>query len=66
MNPTRWGAALTVGGGMDYDLPFFNNRFSLRLFQADYRYMHDDFGPSPTHPDGRRPWAAAPIWTRSN
>jgi hypothetical protein len=44
-NPYTWGVALTAGGGMDYDLPFFNNRFSLRLFQADYRYMHADFGP---------------------
>ena len=30
---------------MDYDLPFMNNRFSLRLFQADYRYIHADYGP---------------------
>jgi hypothetical protein len=35
---------------MDYDLPFFDHRFSLRLFQADYRYMHDDFGPTATIP----------------
>lgn len=49
-NPYTWGVALTVGGGMDYDLPFFDNRFSLRLFQADYRYMHDDFGPVATIP----------------
>src|SRR5260370_21967908 len=34
-NPYRWGPTLTAGGGMDYDLPFFDNRFSLRLFQAD-------------------------------
>jgi len=45
-NPNTWGPTLAVGGGMDYDLPFFNNRFSLRLFQADYRYVHADFGPS--------------------
>jgi len=44
--PYRWGPALTAGGGMDYDLPFFDNRFSLRLFQADYRYIHADFGPA--------------------
>ncbi len=43
--PYMWGPALTAGGGMDYDLPFFNNRFSLRLFQADYRYIHEDYGP---------------------
>ncbi len=44
-NPYQWGPALTAGGGMDYDLPFFNNRFSLRLFQADYRYIHANYGP---------------------
>src|ERR1035441_1614326 len=51
-NPPTWGVALTAGGGMDYALPFFNNRFSLRLFQADYRYMHDDFGPAVSIPTG--------------
>jgi hypothetical protein len=44
-NPYTWGVALHAGGGMDYDLPFYDNRISLRLFQVDYRYMHDDFGP---------------------
>ena len=43
--PYTWGVGLTAGGGMDYDLPFFNHRFSLRLFEADYRYIHTDFGP---------------------
>ena len=50
--PYRWGPALTAGGGMDYDLPFFDNRFSLRLFQADYRYIHADFGPAVNIPTG--------------
>jgi outer membrane protein OmpA-like peptidoglycan-associated protein len=44
-NPYQWGPTLTAGGGMDYDLPFFNNRFSLRLFEADYRYIHANYGP---------------------
>ncbi len=46
-NPYQWGVGLTAGGGMDYDLPFkySNVGFSLRLFQADYRYVHADFGP---------------------
>jgi outer membrane protein OmpA-like peptidoglycan-associated protein len=43
--PYRWGPSLAVGGGMDYDLPFFSHKFSLRLFEADYRYIHADFGP---------------------
>ncbi len=45
-NPSTWGPTLTVGGGMDYDLPFMNNRFSFRLFQADFRYVHANFGPA--------------------
>ena len=48
--PYTWGPSLTAGGGMDYDLPFFNNRFSLRLFEADFRYIHADFGPSVSIP----------------
>jgi hypothetical protein len=50
--PYMWGPTLTAGGGMDYDLPFFNNRFSLRLFQADYRYIHADYGPAVSIPTG--------------
>jgi outer membrane protein OmpA-like peptidoglycan-associated protein len=48
--PYQWGVALTAGGGMDYDLPFFNHRFGIRLFEADYRYVHANFGPSTTVP----------------
>lgn len=44
-NPYMWGPTLTAGGGMDYDLPYLSHRFSLRLFQADYRYIHEDYGP---------------------
>ncbi len=43
--PYTWGPSLMVGGGMDYNLPFGGGRFGLRLFQADYRYIHADFGP---------------------
>ena len=42
--PFRWGPALTIGGGMDYETPFFNHHLAIRLFQADYEYMHADFG----------------------
>ncbi|MEG9438501.1 hypothetical protein JAO29_20340 [Edaphobacter sp. HDX4] len=51
-NPWTWGTTLTAGGGMDYDLPFFNNRFSFRLFEADYRYVHTNFGPYTPPPSG--------------
>jgi hypothetical protein len=44
--PYTWGVGLVAGGGMDYDLPFFNHAFGLRLFEADYRYIHADYGPA--------------------
>jgi outer membrane protein OmpA-like peptidoglycan-associated protein len=44
-NPAMWGPDLTVGGGMDYATPLFNHRLAIRVFQADYSYMHADFGP---------------------
>jgi hypothetical protein len=42
--PGTWGYGFTAGGGMDVDLPFFSNRFSLRLFEADYRFSHVNYG----------------------
>ncbi len=44
-NPNTWGPDLTVGGGLDYATPFFNHHLAIRVFQADYSYMHADFGP---------------------
>jgi len=43
--PKEWGPALTVGGGMDYSTPLFNHHLAIRLFQADYEYMHVNHGP---------------------
>jgi outer membrane protein OmpA-like peptidoglycan-associated protein len=52
--PYKWGPDLTVGGGMDYETPLFNHRLAIRLFQADYEYMHADWGPTtPTAFGGR-------------
>lgn len=48
--PYTWGVGLTAGGGMDYTLPFHDGLFGLRIFEADYRYIHADFGPSTTVP----------------
>jgi len=45
-NPSTWGPDLTVGGGMDYETPLFNHRLAIRIFQADYNYIHADFGPN--------------------
>lgn len=42
--PNRWGVGLTFGGGMDYETPCLNHRLAIRLFQADYEFMHADWG----------------------
>jgi hypothetical protein len=51
-NAYHWGPTLAAGGGMDYQLPFFDNRFSFRLFEADYRWVHANFGPAVNPPTG--------------
>jgi hypothetical protein len=43
--PNKWGPDITVGGGMDYETPWLNHHLAIRLFQADYEYMHADWGP---------------------
>jgi outer membrane protein OmpA-like peptidoglycan-associated protein len=43
--PYHWGPALTAGGGMDIETPLFNHRLAIRLFQADFEYMHLNSGP---------------------
>lgn len=53
-NPTTfhaytWGPAFTFGGGLDYDLPWFNHHLAVRVFQADYEYFHVNFGPAIDH-----------------
>jgi len=45
--PFKWGPGMTVGGGMDYETPWFNRHLAIRLFQADYEFMHADWGPVP-------------------
>jgi len=45
-NPNTWGPDLTLGGGLDYNTPWLHRRLAIRLFQADYSYMHADFGPT--------------------
>jgi outer membrane protein OmpA-like peptidoglycan-associated protein len=41
----KWGIALTAGGGVDYKTPWLDHRLSIRVFQADYQYVHDNFYP---------------------
>ncbi len=43
--PCTWGYGATAGGGLDYILPKFNDHLAIRVVQADYEYMHVDFGP---------------------
>ena len=43
--PEEWGVVLTAGGGLDYATPWFNRHLALRLFQADFQYTHENFGP---------------------
>ncbi|HUY80782.1 MAG TPA: hypothetical protein VMU92_03590 [Acidobacteriaceae bacterium] len=43
-HPYKWGPSLELGGGLDYQLPWFNHHWSYRLFQADYQYMHINYG----------------------
>src|SRR5579875_1360404 len=50
--PYTWGTTLTAGGGMDYNLPFHDGMFGIRVFEADYRWSHVDFGPTTTVPTG--------------
>jgi len=35
---------LTVGGGLDYLTPLYHHRIAIRLFQADYQFVHEDYG----------------------
>ena len=43
----QWGVGLTAGGGLDYKTPLFDHHLGIRLFQVDYQYVHEDFGPGP-------------------
>jgi hypothetical protein len=43
VGPT-WGPQFTLGGGIDWTLPFFHRRLALRLLQADYVFQHYEFG----------------------
>ena len=36
----KWGPVITAGGGLDYDI---NRHFAIRLFQADYQYIHESY-----------------------
>ena len=39
-----WRPSVLIGGGVDYELPYFSHRFSYRIVQADYTFFNVDFG----------------------
>ena len=61
-----WGPTLTAGGGMDYDLPFFNQQVLASPLPGGLSAtIHADFGPTTWHvPTAGVSWAAAPISRR--
>jgi len=42
--PYTWGPVAIAGGGLDW-YPLCHN-FGIRIFEADYEYIHDNSGPS--------------------
>jgi hypothetical protein len=44
--PYTWGWGLTAGGGLDYNTPWFKHHLAIRIFQADYEYLHANSGIS--------------------
>jgi hypothetical protein len=40
----KWGPTVTAGFGFDYKTSVFGGRMSIRLLQADYEYIHSNFG----------------------
>ena len=45
--PNKFGPGVTAGGGMDYQTHWMHRRLAIRIFQADYEYMHDNWGDMP-------------------
>jgi len=39
-----WGPTFTVGAGFDYQTSWLHHRLSIRLLQADYEFIHENFG----------------------
>jgi outer membrane protein OmpA-like peptidoglycan-associated protein/opacity protein-like surface antigen len=47
--PSKWGAGLTAGGGVDVEV---SRHFAIRLVQADYEYFHINHGPGGLNSSG--------------
>jgi hypothetical protein len=60
-----FGFAFTAGGSLDVRTPVFDHHLSIRLFQADYQYLHANFasnqgGSTTFNPQGRL--SAGLVW----
>jgi hypothetical protein len=60
-----FGFALTAGGSLDVRTPAFDHHLSIRLYQADYQYVHANFsaaqgGSTSFNPQGRL--SAGLVW----
>jgi hypothetical protein len=60
-----FGFAFTVGGSLDVATPAFDHHLSIRLYQADYQYVHANFsaaqgGSTSFNPQGRL--SAGLVW----
>ena len=42
--PNHWGPDFTAGAGMDIETPLLHHHLAIRLPQADYEYMHVNWG----------------------
>ena len=40
------GVTYSVGGGLDLNTPLFDHHLAIRLVEADYEYIHVDYGPA--------------------
>jgi hypothetical protein len=40
----HWGPVGTVGGGFDCDTSLLKHHMAIRLIQADYQYVHENYG----------------------
>lgn len=47
-NANTWGPQAGAGGGLDLQTSWFHHRFAYRIVQADYEYIHEDFGTGTT------------------
>lgn len=40
----HWGSVETAGGGMDCDTSLLKHHMAIRLIQADYQHVHENYG----------------------